>query len=472
MKKLTLTFYLANTIALSLLLFDQQIGINILTFNIVSSISLFILFKPKFNGINTIKFILPLLSAIGCMLYGNTLSIVAYIISYLIFISSIHEHKLSSFTSFIMGVISITASFIDRVFKPKPSQPAIEKKDKKIDPLLTIGIIITFLIFLLIYGLSNPLFGNLLSKINLDFISFRWIIFTLIIGYFTYGVFYFLHEKSIIKWDVSNSFSFSKNISFKKGLFNQHNLLRSGTILFALLNVLLLFVNLTDLYYYVISPESLTGVTFSNALHQSIGNLITSVILAIVLILYFFKGSLNFNKKNKALKILAIIWMIQNVILVFFAAHKNGIYINDYGLTLKRVGVYMYLLLTTIGLILTVYKITAVKTNWFIIHNFFLTIVLSLGLSSLLPWENYVINYNITQHIEENKALDVDYITTLSTNTIPVLLNKRKTLVNSITKEELQTFDENLRNKIWKFKKQTIHDWPSWTVAKHNIYNN
>ena len=62
--------------------------------------------------------------------------------------------------------------------------------------------------------------------------------------------------------------------------------------------------------------------------------------MAIVVIMFYFKGSFNFDKMQ-ILKILAQIWFSCNAILVI-SALKNTEYIYYLGLTYKRLGVYAF----------------------------------------------------------------------------------------------------------------------------------
>ena len=119
--------------------------------------------------------------------------------------------------------------------------------------------------------------------------------------------------------------------------------------------VIALFL-ITDITY-LISTNDLRASVFSNQVHNGINALIASIIIAIIIILYFFRGNLNFYKNNKKLKVVTFIWIFLNLILVINIVIKDCQYIYYFGFTYKRIGVLVYLLLTLIGLFTTFIKV-------------------------------------------------------------------------------------------------------------------
>ena len=79
--------------------------------------------------------------------------------------------------------------------------------------------------------------------------------------------------------------------------------------------------------------------------------------MAVGVILFYFKGGFNFDEKAAQLKRLAKIWIALNCVLIVSAVMKNTEYIAFFGLTYKRLGVYLFLVLALIGLMLSFQKI-------------------------------------------------------------------------------------------------------------------
>jgi hypothetical protein len=82
-----------------------------------------------------------------------------------------------------------------------------------------------------------------------------------------------------------------------------------------------------------------------------VGAVILSIIMVILVIMFYFKSAFNFDPKAKLMQLLAksMAWT-KYTVLLFSAMMKNTEYIVNYGLTYKRLGVYAFLILATIGL--------------------------------------------------------------------------------------------------------------------------
>src|SRR5690606_25879161 len=187
-------------------------------------------------------------------------------------------------------------------------------------------------------------------KINFDFINFQWILFC-VLGYYLFGnIIIPVKIQPLTKTDLSTENQLHPFEPLKIEDLKKEKQL--GTILLALLNVLIIFYIVSDVAY-LISNDNFAASVLSNQVHNGINTLIASIILAILIILYFFRGNLNFFEGNKTLKNLAYIWTFLNALLVFLIIIKNNQYVDFFGLTYKRIGVYIYLTMTLAGLITT-----------------------------------------------------------------------------------------------------------------------
>ena len=180
----------------------------------------------------------------------------------------------------------------------------------------------------------------------------------------------------------------------------------SGIILFAMLNILLLCVNGLDVFYMWILNKLPQGVSLAAYLHDGADTLIFSILMAIAVILFIFRGYLNFFEKNKILKGLAYAWIAQNIILVITTANRNWWIIESSGLTRRRIGVYVYLLLCIVGLATTFIKVKSRKSNWFLFRTngwFFYAVLI---LACCIDWDSLIVNYNCKNF----KTLELGYI--------------------------------------------------------------
>ena len=62
--------------------------------------------------------------------------------------------------------------------------------------------------------------------------------------------------------------------------------------------------------------------------------------------LYYFRGRLNYHSKNKTLKLLAYVWIAQNIFMILSTAYRNNMYIEESGISYKKIGLYVYLMLS------------------------------------------------------------------------------------------------------------------------------
>lgn len=472
----------------SFLFYEQTAGINFMLFSIVLIAALYI----KDNALLKSKSWLlvaagSLLSGICVAIYGNELSIIANIISLSILAGICYKNKSSVILSLLFSFYSYITTpifiFIDWTERKKNNISTPNKFSRKV--ILIIAPIIITLVFFLIYRESNPLFRALADKINLDFISWSWIIFTFGGFLLLYGFFYHKRITSIahLDDDASNILTIDKRDTafiLGKGInINEENF--SGIVLFSLLNILLLIVNSLDINFLFIDRRLPLNITYSQFVHQGIGALIVSVIIAIIIILFYFRGALNFYEKSKAIKLLAYCWIIQNAFMLISTMSKNSLYVNVYGLTYKRIGVYIYLLLTLIGLTTTFIKILKFKTNIYLFRINGWLFYAVLVISSFINWDAIITNFNITsaQYTQRN------YLLELSDTNLPQLfvIENKALKTNSDddvdplsydinNKTATTNFEEQLNRKLYFYLQNHNNlDWKDWYYDDSRVFN-
>ncbi len=349
----------------SYLFYEQTPGINYLLFNLVLITLLFIKYKTLYQKPYWILATIgALLSATSVALYSNTLSIIANGIALCVLSSLSYNSNTSIVFSLIYSIYSGIAApvniIIDAGIRKANNTSQTTNNLLKKALLVIIPLAITVLFFIM-YRASNPLFDVLASKLNFNFISITWILFTLLGTVIMYAFLFpkqiddmFLFEQNATN-NLHPTYSTTSTILGKTITLIDENF--SGIVLFTLLNLLLLIVNMLDINFHCSGGALPQGITHSEFVHQGIGTLILSIIFAIIIILFYFRGELNFNANNKTLKYLAYLWVLQNVFMLISTVLKNDLYITEYGLTYKRIGVYVYLFLCSLGLITTLIKI-------------------------------------------------------------------------------------------------------------------
>ncbi len=481
-----------SVVLYSFLFYKQSLGINFLLFNAFVVGSLLIKDKDLLKNKSwLITAIASIASSVCILLYGNILSFFANFFS-LCVLSVLSINKNSSvFLAIFYSISSLGSSMVFIIID------FVERRRKKVVTTRTgvftkilIGIIVfvVLLLFFFLYRKSNPLFYNFTKEINLDFITAAWIFFTLGGLLLMYGFYYPLRFKGMHNKDLSSSNNLSEKTKeeytqskWRKILsFNVE--LSTGTILFLLLNVMLIILNILDINYLWINKTLPDGLTYADYVHQGIGTLITSIIFAILVILFFFRSQINYYKNNKAIKMLAYFWILQNILMVISTGYRNLLYVNEYSLTYKRIGVYIYLLLAFIGLLTTIMKIIYKKSNWYLFRTNTWAAFFVLILAAFVNWDVLITRFNI----EKSKQVDVNYLVSLSYKNLPILLSHKFNETDLISKD-IERFDyrtypynnymyssynyyNNLHRKLYEFLENYNElDWQSFNYSKWQV---
>jgi len=455
----------------SYLFYQESIGLNLSIFTLLLIIMAIVKDKKLLKNRNWLLVsLLSLVASISLAYYGNSLSIIALIFSLLILTGMSISTKSSIIVACFNGFYSWLISGITDLRKLETRLTSDKNKIPCLKRIILIGVPIGIaLLFFGLYRVSNPIFEELTNKINLEWISIYWIFFTLIGSWLTYGFFYAKFVEEIKAFDEPDSMTI-QNISQKEwtlwgksiGIIDEKF---SAKVLFILLNLLILIVNLGDLNFMFFDQELPENVTYAAFLHQGVGTLIFSILVSVAIVLFYFRGEMNYIEENKIIKVLAYVWLIQNLFLLVSVGFKNFQYIDIYGLTHKRIGVYIYTLLTFIGLISTILKIYLIRKNLFLFRLNGWSFYLVLISASLVNWDQLIVNNN--QSLK--KEIDIHYLLSLSDTTLPSLINIEKNITNEKIRE---IYRKELLQKINKFRdKQEEKNWKSWSYLHENIEN-
>lgn len=412
MKNKTILFLLSIVLYL-VCFYDQNFGTNVLLFTPWLLLTQVILF-PKI--LREIKWMIgaaaSIITAFGIWYTNSTLAI------------PFHVFMLSFTAVLVLDQRSILIQLITAAFNWFWNIPGMisdylnrkKESDSKVLHYLLLSIIpfIITIVFILLYSSANPVFDWLIEKIDLSFIKFSLII-SLLIGFFLLYLFFFPKRNEVFNALEVYMPERLQSGDYQPSPFSKNEYL-SGIILLSMLNVVLLLFNLTDLITYFATDTLPEGITYAGLVHQGVGTMIFSIVLAIGIILYFYRGNQNYNP-NKTLLSLSLVWIVQNILMVLVIFWKNGLYIQEYGLTYKRIGVYIWLGLCIGGLITTLLKISQKKSIYYLLKSnvaiafFTLSIVLSFNWDRTIAW------YNLN-HCRQ-KYPDLAYLLSLSSSVYP-----------------------------------------------------
>lgn len=230
---------------------------------------------------------------------------------------------------------------------------------------------------------------------------------------------------------------------------------RQGLILMTCLNVLLALFLAVSTLTLASGTGAATAADLSHRVHDGVIVLIFSILLAMAVVLFFFRGNLNFYKGNSLLKKLTYTWVGLNALLLLFTACENALYVINYGLTFKRIGVYVWLLLCAFGLVTTALKVKEFRSNWYLVRiNTWAAYALFLA-AAAIPWNGLITYYNLRYA----RTQDVNYLLSLGSASLPGLLEyghldkDQREKVNTMTRE----FMTNAQKEKWQSWNYT--DW-------------
>ncbi|MET2986482.1 DUF4153 domain-containing protein [Aureibaculum conchae] len=446
---------LLGSLIFSLLFFKQDVGLNFLLFSL-TTITLLGLFNAKRfkNKKVLLAGFLYLIMALFVFIYNSTLSIFTAVIAFFYLLGIISEHKSSVYIQLLNGFFSSIASGFTLYYERLSLETkAVKKKTiNYIYWLKMVGIpIIVLLIFVILYRSANPYFNEIINKIDFSFINLQWVLFT-IMGYFLLlNISNPIVIENVTEFDlkIGNKLIKERLKPQSDEILKQENQL--GTVLIVLLNVLLVFFLITDVIY-LSRLTDLNAPELSKTVHEGIYALITSIVFAIIIILYFFRSNLNFYKENKNLKVLTVLWIVLNIILILVTTYKNFIYVSFHGLTYKRIGVFVYLLLSLIGLITTFIKVYATLNFWFLCRRNVSIGFVILLISTTINWDKLITKYN-TKYAHNT---DYDYLANLSDNNTFLLKN----IVENAQDKPSLTAQNKIKNKYDQYcKKLESNNW-------------
>lgn len=449
-----------SAIAFSLLFYNKNLGLNIFLISM-----LVVVITSTVKNTRSAPWVYSsayLLTAFFVFLNPTNFAIFVHFMTFIVFVGKSISNKSSLYITWIMGCINLLIAAL--VNFTQDSKKSLEKKQKissKTKTYIQGGIIaaVLFGMFTLLYKNANPVFSELVIQIDLSFISIQWLLFT------TMAYFLFLNLLSpmpfldLIDFDAKQNNTLVKPteiilLSLKKKLGSEHTL---GCMILIVLNLLLAFFLATD-GIYLLQETDITNSEYSKSVHQGVYALMFSIVCAIALILYFFRGNLNFFKENKRIKTLTYTWIVLNIILVVFTCFKNYAYVAALGLTYKRIGVFVYLLLTLTGLITACIKVAETKSFVYLVRTNIAVVFSFLVLCAAIPWDKTITKYNINTI----KNVDIAYLINLGDSNSTLLHNYiQSNSKHSIDPDQRQSIMEKHANFI---REQNEKTWQEYSL--------
>ncbi|AWK02904.1 DUF4173 domain-containing protein [Flavobacterium crocinum] len=407
---------LACTAVFALLFYNQEPGINISIFGVVLTLLVSYFFQEKL--VDRSHLVLVMTSILSCFAfawYGDAASFFALALSILFLQFKTQEGELKIIQIFplifLNGITTLGRVFIFSQWLPE--RKIHNDFAKKLVAFVVIPMIFLGLFFI-VYSFGSNHFSSLFTDYTLDIDVFQLVLISILGFYISFSFWNYWVPDACYEFNpkLNNEFNTISEVK-NQSTFSFLDLdfeRKSGEITLFLLNLMLLVFITTynyEQFFEVVEKSNLSADT-----HERVNAVIFSILMAVGVILFYFKGGFNFDEKAKTLKNLAKIWLTLNVILIISAMIKNTEYVSFYGLTYKRLGVYAFLILSIIGLVISFQKIRKQKTNAYLFNQMVWYFYGTVLLCSYVNWGNLVTTYNISV----NKGVEPVFLSGLNFN--------------------------------------------------------
>lgn len=380
------------------LFYQQEPGINLSLFTLLIWIFLFATSKKEVHTKEFWCLSAALFVSVGAFAwYGDFISFAALFCSLSAILIKVTKTHLSALLLPIAAFVNYASTpfrilLLDKWLPFGQTESGAFKK-KIIAYLLIPAFFLSCFAF--IYASGSKAFSSLFA---VDFnINYGQLIGLSIVGFLIcFSVVHPYISNIIISANGNISHSFNQATLTHKPLFGFADLKierKSAQITLLLLNILLVvFI----IIYNIETFKNIQNNTFPlpEELYGRIYALIFSIVMAITIIMLYFKGALNFDEKNRILKQLSYVWLALNIMLITSIVITNNEYIYASGLTFKRLGIYIFLFLALIGLVVTYLKLKNQKTNFYLVSRMLWATYTTLIVGAIINWSWVVTKYN------------------------------------------------------------------------------
>ncbi|MBO9199106.1 MULTISPECIES: DUF4153 domain-containing protein [Niastella] len=497
----------AGAVLFNLVFWNEKLAINTVLFDAFLLSALFFLYPNARKSANVNWLLLGHLVSLAMVVVHNTeLSKIAFVVTLLLvagFAEYTHRSAWFAGGSMLMNAVMVVASFVEPIKVNKGKR--IKRKGVSRFIRFAIFPIILLIVFFYIYRGANNAFSEIADRIGaqldlffshfFDFFSWQRLLFLLLgllitgslllkskLDYFSVrearmndGLQRF--RKTLRQKRSGAFFQFVEVVMGKmaSGMLALKNENTTGIISLVLLNMLLLLVNIIDVNFLWLHFQYKEGLPVYKMVHEGTELLIVSIVLAMAILLFFFKGNLNFYKRNKWLKYGAYAWIVQNAMLVSSVFLRDYYYILKHGLAYKRIGVLFFLLMVLVGLVTVFLKIWNKRTNYFLFRVNAWAGIVVLVLATTIHWDEFIAGYNLKR--KNTVDLDVTFLLSLSDKALPLLdtnivaLQKRQNDAKGLNTDNNFSncdtcFIEQLKQREKQFEqKQKGYTWLSWNYA-------
>lgn len=471
----------------SWLFFHRSVGINLFIFDVALFAAIFFLQKEKLQSKTVRLFLIGLLlSSVFVVVHNSILSIAIHHLSLFLLGGALAAPALKSVASIVVAATANAVFSLKEYAQTRAPKADEEHPFIRVLYALRISIlpILLVVIFGTLYANASPWFYTFWAKLSsffynifgdlLEMISFAWFL-TFVAGLLI--TVYLLFAKSIesIKnMEENQPDDLEKPNATKAENPSLKSEYQIALLLFGSLNLMLFGQNILDFTHVWIGFEW-DGAFLKQFVHEGTWLLIVSIFMSAALILYYFRGHLNFLDNNKVLKILAYIFIFQNMFLATSVAVRNMWYIGYFNLAFKRIAVFFFLIAVIYGLFTIYQKVSTQKTVHFLLRKNSIAVYVLLLCTSFANWDGIIAKYNFAH---ANKAyVHLSFLSKLDDSALPYLQQPLENLERVKQDQDLNygrdkyalsplDYEERIQDRITSFQKNyQKRDWLEWNYA-------
>jgi hypothetical protein len=245
-------------------------------------------------------------------------------------------------------------------------------------------------------------------------------------------------------------------------IFGEAAVLRSLVVF----NVLFAAQTVMDIAYLWAEADLPANMTYAAYAYRGAYALLAAALLAAAFMLTAMRNGQTIDR-SPIIRVLAYLWMAQNVLLVVSSMRRVELYVEAYSLTYLRVAALIWMLLVAVGLALIVCKIAFRRSAaWLVLCNAG-ALALTLYVCSFVSFADVIARYNVAHSREmggPGPALDVEYLCSLGPEALPALDRAAAARVESAMAVAAGC--------AWALAVEIADrpdDWRSWTLRERRL---
>lgn len=193
--------------------------------------------------------------------------------------------------------------------------------------------------------------------------------------------------------------------------------------LVSLLTVNLIFfcVNGLDLSHLWFSFSLPQGVSYAEYVHQGTYSLIFAVLLSSVMLALFFQQHLSICR-HPLIKLMGLIWVLQNLFLLISVYKRLDLYVDAYWLTPKRIYLFLFLILVACGYALLSWYIASSKNLKWLLQSNGVLVFFFFMVTQFIDGKAIAANYSLSRWaVAPDKHLGEQFYETMHSYAWPYL---------------------------------------------------